>query len=97
MALTCYNPPRTRHPPDQGGTPPIVEDCLCEKQVMSQEATGCGVGTQFNINHDCFDTAYPEINQLFYFKLHGFDLLQPPGTRHPPNQAGTPPLRKLLV
>ena len=21
----------------------------------------------FNINHDCFDTASPEINRLFYF------------------------------
>ena len=29
-----------------------------------------------NINHDCFDAASPEINQLFYFKIHGSDLLE---------------------
>ena len=28
----------------------------------------------FNINHDCFDAGYPEINK--YFKLHGSDLLE---------------------
>ena len=30
----------------------------------------------FNINHDCFDAASPEINQLFYFKIHGSDFLE---------------------
>ena len=30
----------------------------------------------FNINHDCFDAASPEINRLFYFKIHGSDLLE---------------------
>ena len=30
----------------------------------------------FNINHDCFDAASPEINWLFYFKIHGSDLLE---------------------
>ena len=30
----------------------------------------------FNINHDCFDAASPEINWLFNFKLHGSDLLE---------------------